>query len=559
MIRIKLHLVLISIFFILYSCDFHREDPDKMLTKAEELITQNPDSALKLLDKILSPQTLSTEMYNKYILLNIQAKDKNKKDISKDTLIFKTLDYYVEKNDMENAALASFYARRILQTKGEKGEKGENEAITYLKNAETYAKNSADFNLKGLIQYDLGELLLKQYSNDKPIPRFKQAVEYFKQADAYKNEIISYNQIGRTFHINRETDSAFYYYDKALSLALQHKDSSEQALIKLNMGFAFMHTNDKVLARSYYKEALPFLQDIEYKVKTYTNIAYTFDSQNEKDSITYYVDLAQNLLREKPDPALMASIYKLLYTVEENNKNYSQAIAYQRQYIIELNKFFKNARTQEILDIQNKYDYAIIKNDNDKLIIEKQWWYLTAMGLFLVILLIGLAFYRYRVINKEKLLDAQQKIFQLKELANSYDEKEVSQRNVLLEHFNILKKAALVEGYMKDEEKKQGEKLLKKFNEIVYGQDTIDWNKIMETMNHLSKNFPDKIKKAYPQLDDTEFKICCLTEAGLANMEIAIILGLSVNTIQMKKSNIRRKLKIEGYGNIIEYLKKNLH
>ena len=368
----------------------------------------------------------------------------------------------------------------------------------------------------------------------------------------------SYNQIGRTFYVNKENDSAFFYYDKALSLAVAYKDSLEQALVKLNMGFAFMNVGDKLLARNYFKEALPYFSIKNDSIKTYTNIAYTFDSQTEKDSIMHYVDLARGLLKEKHDPSLMASIYKLLYSVEENNKNYSQAIAYQRQYIIELNKFFKENKSQDILDIQNKYDYAVIKSDNDRLIIEKQWWYLIAISLFATVLLIGFAFYRYRIKNKEKLLDAQQKILQLKDLANSYDEKGISQRNVLLEHFDILKKVALLEGYMKDDERKQGEKLLKKFNEIVYNQDSVDWSKIFQTLNHLSNNFPNKTKKAYPQLDDAEFKICCLTEAGLANMEIAIILGLSVNTVQMKKSNIRKKLNIEGYGNIIEYLKKNL-
>lgn len=555
MIRIKTCIALICSILILYTCDFQHEDTDKMLADAEELMSHSPDSALNLLDKMLSPQTFSTEMYHKYILLSTQAKDKNRKDLSKDTLIFRTRDYYVEKKNIEKAALSSFYAARVLQTRGEEGR---NDAITCLKDAEIYAKNSNDYNLKGLIEYDLGELLLEQSSNNEPIPRFKQAALYFGQAGAYENEIISYNQIGRTFHVNKESDSAFFYYDKALSLAIHFKDSLEQALVKLNMGFAFMNTGDKIRARTYFKEANPYFSTKKDSIKTYTNIAYTFDSQREKDSIMYYVDLAGKLLNEAPDPSLMASIYKLLCTVEENNGNYSQAIAYQRLYIVELNKFFKETRSQDILDIQNKYDYAIIKNDNDRLIIEKQWWYLTAMGLFIIALAICLAFYRYRTINKEKLMDAQQKIFQLKDLANSYDEKEVSQRNVLLEHFNILKKAALVEGYMKEEEKKQGEKLLRKFNEIVYGQDSIDWSKILETMNHLSKNFPDKIKEAYPQLDDTEFKICCLTEAGLANMEIAIILGLSVNTIQMKKSNIRKKLNIEGYGNIVEYLKKNI-
>ncbi|MFV0417249.1 MAG: LuxR C-terminal-related transcriptional regulator [Dysgonomonas sp.] len=556
MARITTYLILICGILILHSCNFHREDPEEVLSNVEGLMVQHPDSALRLLDKILSPQAFSEEMYHKYILLNMQARDKNAKDLSKDTLIFKTKDYYVAKNDIKNAALASFYASRVLQTDDEKER---NEAITYLKDAETYTKNSSDYNLRGLIQHDLGELLLKQTSKDEPIPRFKQAVQYFDIADAYKNEIIAYNQIGRTFYVNRENDSAFFYYDKALSLAVLHKDTLQQALIKLNMGFAFMNAGDKNLARVYYKEALPFFQDLEYRVKTFTNIAYTFDSQTEKDSIMYYVDLARDLLKEKSDPSLMASIYKLLYSVEENNKNYSQAIAYQRQYIIELNKFFREKKSQDILDIQNKYDYAVIKSDNDRLIIEKQWWYLIAISLFAAVLMIGLAFYRYRIKNKEKLLDAQQKILHLKDLANSYDEKGISQRNVLLEHFDILKKVALLEGYMKDDEKKQGEKLLKKFNEIVYNQDSVDWSKIFQTLNHLSNNFPNKMKKAYPQLDDAEFKICCLTEAGLANMEIAIILGFSVNTVQMKKSNIRKKLNIEGYGNIIEYLKKNLN
>lgn len=556
MTRIKLYITFICGILMLYSCDFHREDPEEVLTNVEELMTQCPDSALRLLDKILSPQTFSEEIYHKYILLNTQARDKNAKDLSKDTLIFKTRDYYVAKNDMKKAALASFYASRVLQTDDEKDK---NEAITYLKDAETYIKNSDDYNLKGLIQYDLGELLLKQTSKEEPIPRFKQAVQYFKQADAYKNEIIAYNQIGRTFHVNRENDSAFFYYDKALSLALEYKDSLEQALVKLNMGFAFMNAGDKLFARNYFKEALPYFSIKDDSIKTYTNIGYTFDSQTEKDSIMYYVDLGRELLKEKYDPVLMASIYRLLYSVEENNKNYSQAIAYQRQYIIELNKFFKEKKSQDILDIQNKYDYAVVKSDNDRLFIEKQWWYMIAISLFAIVLLIGFAFYRYRIKNKEKMLDAQQKILQLKDLANSYDEKGISQRNVLLEHFDILKKAALLEGFMKDDEKKQGEKLLKKFNEIVYNQESVDWGKIFQTLNHLSNNFPDKMKKAYPQLDDTEFKICCLTEADLANMEIAIILGLSVNTVQMKKSTIRKKLNIEGYGNIIEYLKKNLN
>lgn len=554
-IRINIFIFFICIFSIFFSCDIQREDPEETLVMAEELVEQNPADALELLDRMVSPQTFSERTYHKYILLNTQARDKNDKDISRDTLIFKTRDYYVANNEMDNAALASFYAGRVLQALGEANNE---EAMTYLKDAETYAKNNKDFNLKGLIQYDLGELMLKQISNEKPLSRFKQAIQYFDKAGAYENAIVSYNQIGRTFYLNKESDSAIFYYDKALALAKQHNNTHEQAIVKLNMGFAFMNAGEKHRARDYFRDALPYCSAKDDSIKTYTNIAYTFDAEKGKDSIIYYVNTARTLLKNDEKPALMASIYKLLSFVEEKNKNYPQAMAYQREYIRELNNFFQEKRTQEILDIQNKYDYAVIKSDNDRLIIEKQWWYLIALSLFVVVLLTSFAFYRYRVKNRERLLDAQQKILQLRDLANSYDEKELSVKNVLIQHLDILKKAALVEGYLKDEEKKQGEKLLKKFNEIVYGQDSVDWSKLFQTINHLSNNFADKVAKQFPQLEDIEFKICCLTEADFSNMEISIILGLSVNTVQMKKSNIRKKLGLAGYGNIVEYLKENI-
>ena len=78
-------------------------------------------------------------------------------------------------------------------------------------------------------------------------------------------------------------------------------------------------------------------------------------------------------------------------------------------------------------------------------------------------------------------------------------------------------------------------------------------------MNQLYKGVPDTIRKKYPQLDEIEIRICCLEYAGLSNNEISIILEFSINTIQMKKSVIRKKLEIEGYGNIVEFFHKNLN
>ncbi|MBK5722800.1 helix-turn-helix transcriptional regulator [Dysgonomonas sp. Marseille-P4677] len=168
-------------------------------------------------------------------------------------------------------------------------------------------------------------------------------------------------------------------------------------------------------------------------------------------------------------------------------------------------------------------------------------------------------FYRKNVKNKEALADAQGKIYHLKDIVDNYDEKEDSFKKVLFQHFDIFKKVALLESHLIEEEKKQGRRLLKKVNDIVYNENSLDWDMLYDTLNKLYKGFPDVLRAKYPDLDETEVKIYCLTYAGLINSEIAIILGFSVNTIQMKKSAIRKKLKIDGYGNIVDFFDKNIN
>lgn len=143
-------------------------------------------------------------------------------------------------------------------------------------------------------------------------------------------------------------------------------------------------------------------------------------------------------------------------------------------------------------------------------------------------------------------------------MAKSYDKKEDSFRNKLLHHFDILKKSALLEGFLREDEKKHGEKLLKKFNEIVYNQASLDWDLLYQTMNELHDGFFDSLREAFPQLDESEFRICCLIYSDFTNAEISIIMEQSINTITSKRSSIRKKIGVKDYGNIVDYLDSNV-
>lgn len=48
------------------------------------------------------------------------------------------------------------------------------------------------------------------------------------------------------------------------------------------------------------------------------------------------------------------------------------------------------------------------------------------------------------------------------------------------------------------------------------------------------------MKELYPQLKEVEYRILCLTYSGFSTEEISIVLNLSINTINTKRSAIRK-------------------
>ena len=545
----KFYFGIICALLLSISCNRPSRVTDRILEKAEAIVEQCPDSALVLLDSIPDARDLGKKQCCQYLLVQIQAKDKSYRDITSDTVIFDVKNYYLRTGNFNRTALASYYCGRVLQE-----QKNYEKAMRAYLDAEKYSKQNSNNNLNGLIQSSIGEVYYRQLLKDEAITRYKQANRYFHQAGNRKNEIITLNLIGNCFLLKSEQDSAFNYYHKGLALADQYNMVQEQAGIRQCMGVAYRQIGDLGQAKLFFKKGLIFPVDSLEKTRLYYNLASVSDEENHEDSARYYLERALNTMTGSKNAGLSSNIYELWSAIEEKGLNYREALEHHKIYSEYLVSILDENKNKAILEIQKKYDFQLIQRRNDQLLIGRQRVSLIAMGLFMVLILLFFIFYRQSIQNKKKLLEAEQKIFHLKELARSFDEKENSFRNILIRHFGILKKAALLEGYLREEERKKGQHLLKKFNEIVYGQEDLDWYLLYRTMNDLSNDLLDRLKKVFPQLDESEFRICCLSYAGLANTEIAIILKYSINTIQAKKSSIRKKLGIKTFGNIRDFL-----
>lgn len=549
MSKLLVYIAFVSILFT-SSCSGDYKETEEIIRRAGSLVEYYPDSTLILLDSIRNPYELNSEQYNKYYLLKVQAKDKSYKDISADTLIFEVRDFFKKENDLENLALSGFYTGRVFQEQG----KLENAMRAYLE-AEVIANQRKNYSLTGLINFFIGDLNYNKQLFDEAIFYFKQATSNFSNEEGkYRNGIVSYNQIGNCFLLKNMPDSAFTYYGNGMQLARLYNDSTELVNIMQNIGVAFTKMRNLSQAEIALHEALSLCEDDKQKARIYLNLAKLYHAENLNDSAFFYSNLSLKMSNE--DISLQASNYKLLSKIEEESGNYQQGLIYHELYTRNLALVLKQKEDLDILNVQRKYNFELISNANNKLLIERQW-IIIAFLLFTFIMFF--LFYRNRVQNKKALWKATQQTYQLKNMIQKKDENNINKNNklrkILFQQLDTLKKITLLESYLREEEKEKGREMLKKVNNIIYGHDNyFDWNVFYQPVNALYDDYLNKLQKMYPGLKDAEILICCLSKAGLDNTEISLLVKSTPNAIQKKKSVIRKKTGMKEQESFIKQL-----
>ena len=545
---ISLTIYIVPVILIMLSCNGDRGKSDSLIKKAESLMEMHPDSALSLLGMIKNPYLLTKVQHAEYVLRLVQAKDKCDNDISSDTLIFQARDYFKKSNSLNELAFAEFYCGRVLQTKGKR-----NEAMKAYLKAGSVAKELNNKGLIGLSEFFCGLLDYDQHLFDEAIMHLKEGAINFSMTEGKsKNQIVIYNYIGNSFLLKQLPDSAFFYYNKGLFIAKQLNDSVNQRYIVQNIGIAFLKLGNVKQAKESLKNAFVLSSTELQKAQVYFSLADIYYRESLRDSALFCLN--HSLSMASDNAPMLANIYRLLSKIEEAGGNYSQAMSYNEQYTKYLAKVLEEKEDFSILDIQKKYNFELLANANNKLLIERQWIFI---GFILFLTAIFFSIYYNRVKNREAMLIAEQQIFQLKEMVNrkvGSNARNNELRKSLFRQLDIVKKISLIESYLKSDEKVKGKEVLKKVNEVIYGQSDNNWSMFNEMVDVLYDNYLNRLKDSFPDLSETELLICCLSKIGLNNIEISLLIKTSQNAVQKRKSVIRQKTNMKEQESFVKQL-----
>ena len=539
------------ILLALAACDTTTREARRMVKRAEQLADTLPDSTVRLIDSVLRmPSSFSERERMDMALLQAEALfgDRGQEisplmdddffdehaSLSTSPELERAAVYYARKRQYAKAAHAALYSGFVQQHYNEK-----ESAMRSFKEVEQNGRLAVDSLAVAQAEYWMGKMF----------------IDDGMEQEALKSFMVSERYIG-----NHNVDRSTIENSKAVVYILmgQHEDAElclRQSLFYAEKGHTDrvkrkIHNNYSVLYRleGRYGEALNSLQqminnpslDNKERLVLYLNIGNVYFDMGEKDSTACYFQLMEELLpivNLKAETKVAA--YGALFRFAESQDDKTSALRYREKHEKNLYDLMLQQQEQTIYRIQQQYDYESLQNVMNKKIIQRHITILIISILLLVTTIIVLVLqFRHK-----QLLKSEEEIKQ--QLENLKQDLLQTVKTSVLDH-EISSRLRMI---LKVHDKKfQGNDPKKEWQSLVWQIMNGEQEAFEAARSVLETAYPklySTIKENYPDLTETETKICLLSCSDLSNTEIAELLGLSTNTVNQNRSNLRKKLNLK--------------
>jgi len=408
----------------------------------------------------------------------------------------------------------------------------------------------------------------------------------------------TFGNIGVDFSSQQSYEKAMDYVNKALKIAIEINDLPSVTDQFMNLAIICqIGYNDPVKARSNYAKALKVAQDINDLQQQGTimlNVGILYKDLNKPDSTKYFLTNSLEIFKKVNNQPMMANSYISLgrYFFDSKDIKTGKALAMKgleigEQYSMPQTIYDASDLLHEISlsenDTANAYKFIVVRtqaNDslfslqNKKALFKLEFQYnqekkikeqklkqlksYFILGIIILSLLSGLIivflFYSRQKIKIKNFLLGKEKM----EAEIKFKSKEVSINLMALLKKNeligeISRKLAELE---KSSDKIDMKELVIKLNrEIKLSSDDKLWQEFSVQFKETNSDFYDHLLKMYPDLTQTELKLCAFLRLNMTTKEIADLTGQSVETLGKARYRLRKKFGITNSdSNLVTFL-----
>lgn len=439
-------------------------------------------------------------------------------------------------------------------------------------------KIAEEIDFKAALEYlytNLGEVYNKIENTEKALEFLQKALEVSKESDHKENIASIFDNMGNIYFTQNDFQIAKTYYEKSRILAIETNNKALESSTLISIGEVYEWEKQYDIALDYFEKSLVTASQIDDKylgprsilfAKSYSQIGSIYYFQKNYQKAIDFLNKGYKLAQETGQLALVSKNAEKLSLVYEALNQHKVSLKYARIFkdISDsiLNEDIVKKTTQ--LEMQFKFDKEIREREleqtkKEALQKRKELVYImiaagSILGLMLVVLLYLL------LKSKVKRVELSEKNLQLEKitLVNEleYKNKELTtnvmyllKKNELI--VNIIEKLKIAKLEFKPENRKIADDIIREL-ESSSTKDT--WKEFELRFMDVHSDFYDKLNNLFPDLSPNELKLCAFLRLNMSTKEIASITYLSVNSINIARHRLRKKLNIDQEENLITYL-----
>lgn len=516
-------LLTVALFF---SC--HRGDPSsEILNRVDTLLEKRPDSALILL-KSMNSGSFSDHENARYCLLMTIATIKNSLPVVSDSLIGISLEYYKENGDSLDKAKTFFYAGRVHQEM-----RDDQEAINHFLKAADYASYSTDNKLNYLIHYYLGDLYFNQNLYNSAIKMQEKAVHFSRMMNDSSYIVYALRNCALSYAGKNMINVALNCYFQALR-SLPANETEAHIAILNEIGQRYNNLGKYDIAIKYVDKAIGLKPSPESLFYSDITKGSSYLGLQRLDSAKYYFNKA--LL--SPNIYTRADAFYSLAEIAKREANYKHAYDMMELFRIDMDSIDAQTKSATIIEMENLYHHRKAKEQIQQLILEKKEqtidFYHWGIGAFVIIVTLSGSFWVYRSNEKKKLQDKSQRLLEQENRLIMMREKDCRLREDFFRKLNRVKKIPSLG--LSDE---KGNNLSSDATTKISLSDH-EWEELIRNIDVAYDHFSDRLKKAYPNLNNQDIRLCCLVKIKVARNDLANIFCITPQSVKTTKYRIKK-------------------
>jgi len=532
-------------------CHTPTREARRMVKRAEQLASTQPDSAVRLIDSVLRMEAYLNErermemalLQGEIIFHNIKLDDDNLLDsVTISPELERAASFFAKNKQYAKAAHAALFSGYIQMHYGENVT-----AMRSLKEAEQYSASVPDSLTTARAQYWMAKLLYFDGMGQEALAMLKAANQNI--GSRINDKALILNAMASNLLLTNQYDSAEICIRQSLDYA--DKTGSETTLRKASNNYAVL-----CRLRGNNEDAITYLRQVINNsnpdetdlIIYYLNLAKTYVATKEMDSASAYFKRIEILLpNSETKEETKVSAYGALSQFAEQQGDAISALQYREARESLLYKILVQRQEQTIYRIQQQYNYESLQNTMGQKNIQKHR-IITFLAIIVALVVIALAISQIRLARIRKKEDeANANLFhfmqQNKELIqnNLAQERQVSDTTQQLSELLSawLRAMQKLDYCLKTPKDKIA---LKDLEKEVFG-DGDHWEAVKEVLVAMYPGLWETLKLKFPEMDEMELRVCMLSRLKLSRLGEATLLGISTSVLDKLRTKVRKRME----------------